>query len=233
MNRRPIWRKTMLILLPVLILLGAALSFYWPRVWRCFRLLSDPAFQRAFVEWLDAVGPGGVPLLLAFQVLQIVVAVLPGGLVELASGMVYGPVWGFVISFSGIVAGMALAYRLARRLGESVVRRLVRPDLFERYVKLCSSRRFSALVLFLFFLPGVPKDALIYAVGMSGTGSLRFFLATVLARIPSVIVAVIAGSHVGDGNFKGFAAIYLTFLAVGLLGGLLHRAIMSRLERQV
>ena len=113
-----------------------------------------------------------------------------------------------------------------------MVRRLVNGEQFDRYKKLCASRRFEAAALPFFFLPGVPKDILIYTIGCSGVLSRRFILHATLARIPSVAVSCFAGSVAGKGDFLLFTVIYAAFLAAGGIGALVHRRILRRLEQK-
>lgn len=192
------------------------------------RLETDSRRQR-LASFLDSIGPAAIPVLLFLQALQIVIAVLPGGIVEVVSGMLYGAFWGSVISVAGIFAGTIIAFFLANKLGRPFIRRIVSPAAFERYYRLCNDRRFEAFVLFLFFLPGIPKDILIYAIGI-GSRSLSLGMKASLIRIPSIFVSVYAGSLFGQGNFAGSAALYLSFFAVGAIGFALNQLLLRRLK---
>ena len=88
-------------------------------------LARDPDLIRRFTGWVGSIGSAGIPVLLLFQIFQIVVAILPGGLVELAGGILYGPLWGFAVALSGILLGTLCAFWISRRFGEPLVRRLV------------------------------------------------------------------------------------------------------------
>ncbi|MEG1774490.1 MAG: hypothetical protein RR320_06530, partial [Oscillospiraceae bacterium] len=99
-----------------------AVALLLPQRERLITLLRDETLRQQLVSWLDSIGPMGIPVLLVFQALQIVIAFLPGGLVELAGGMLYGPIWGLFISLSGILLGTVGAFWVSRRLGQKVVR---------------------------------------------------------------------------------------------------------------
>ena len=87
--------------LAVLLLLLCAL----PRREQWLSLARDPDLIRRFTGWIDSIGSAGIPVLLLFQIFQIVVAILPGGLVELAGGILYGPFGGFAVALFGILLG--------------------------------------------------------------------------------------------------------------------------------
>jgi len=50
----------------------------------------------------------------------------PAEFVALANGMVYGPLWGTVITWVGAMLGASIAFWLARRLGRPFVERMVK-----------------------------------------------------------------------------------------------------------
>ena len=67
------------------------------------------------VERLQEAGPAGVLVLLGMQFLQIVVAIIPGEVVQLAAGLMYGPWLGALIILVGCVCSSALLYTQTRR----------------------------------------------------------------------------------------------------------------------
>ena len=69
--------------------------------------LSEPDGLQRVVEDVRNAGVGGVFILLAFQVLQIVVAFIPGEIVQIAAGMMYGPGIGALVVIVGAVISSA------------------------------------------------------------------------------------------------------------------------------
>jgi uncharacterized membrane protein YdjX (TVP38/TMEM64 family) len=203
-------------------------------VWRLYGAellaLSGQAGRERLVAWVDSFGPAGIPVLFFIQLAQIVLAVLPGEPVEFAAGMLYGPFGGLILCLCGILAGSWCAHALAQRYGVSLVRRLVSAEKLARYTALGKTKRFERVVAVLFFLPGTPKDVLIYAVGLTQMPRARFFLIATLARIPSVLSSTMAGAAFGDGEFLRSGLLYLAAAALGGVGMLVHRVVMRRLE---
>ena len=54
------------------------------------RLLLQPEFRLRLADWVEQAGPWGVVGLFCLQVLQVIVAFLPGEPMELAAGALYG-----------------------------------------------------------------------------------------------------------------------------------------------
>ena len=55
--------------------------------------LSDPEFQKIFSEWASSAGWLGLAVMLALQIIQIVIAPVPGGPIQIMAGLLYG-IWG-------------------------------------------------------------------------------------------------------------------------------------------
>lgn len=72
----------------------------------------DPTTLRL---WFEGLGPAAWPVFLALQVLQVVVFWIPGDLVQVAGGMVFGWWLATVLSLVGVTLGSQLAFGLARR----------------------------------------------------------------------------------------------------------------------
>jgi hypothetical protein len=138
----------------------AALVFltirYGPEVTRLF---SRPYRTR---EYLRSFGLAAPLIYILFQVIQVVVAFIPGEVVQVAGGFVFGTILGTVYSVVGAALGTLIAFLTARALGFSLVRILVPRETFDRLHSLINSPRSDVTVFILFLMPGVPKDPLTY-----------------------------------------------------------------------
>lgn len=188
----------------------------------------DPGAVESIVLRLKTLGWAGLAALLVLQVLQVVIAFLPGGGIELAGGIVYGAVAAILISILGIIIGTAIVSYLCRRFGKPFVVRIISPKAYARYSNLIESKRLKILTLVLFFLPGVPKDILTYVVGLSGKLTKEYFAQMMFARIPSIAASAIAGNAAANGDYKTFFIIYCTLGTIGLIGILVHNKIVSK-----
>lgn len=71
----------------------------------------------AVKQWLLSFG-GWTPFIyFLFQILQVIIAPIPGGTTTLVGGALFGWIKGFLLSEAGIMIGTAAAFGIAKKLG--------------------------------------------------------------------------------------------------------------------
>lgn len=150
------------------------------------------------------------------QLLQIIIAPIPGGTVGLVGGALFGTVWGFLISASGTLAGSIIVFVLAKRFGRPFVLKFVSPELLEKYDHIKESK--LTIILFLIFLfPLFPDDMLCFIAGLSGLPVKTFVIIVLLARTPSVFINNMIGAGIMDDSPTQFiiaVAIYAVLIII-------------------
>lgn len=143
--------------------------------------------------WLHSLGPLGAVIFIAINAAQIVLAPIPGYIVQLAGGWVYGAGWGALLGIIGLALGATLAMTLARLLGRPFVSRMVGAARLARWEHVTRADRpwFWAL-LFLAPIGDLPY----FLAGLSRYPIPRLALVAVVVRSPSVTLAAAIGSGV-------------------------------------
>lgn len=168
-------------------------------------LFSSRESLRAFVEQFDPYVP------IAFfvvQVVQVVVAPVPGNVTALAGGALLGLWGGFLVSTAGLLVGSLIAFGLARFFGRPVVEALVEPRIVNKYLDTMANRHFVVLVA-IFLVPFFPDDALCFVAGLSALPVPAFLLLVILSRPPGMFVASLVGSGVAVVPWWGWGIIVL------------------------
>ena len=183
------------------------------------RRLSDPETQRFIQNWIGERGLWGILILLGLQVLQVIIAFIPGEPMELLAGALCGALGGTVLCLTGTVLASACIFALSRRYGRRLLALLgfgEKQVAQWKWLQRDEQSEKADLVIFLVFLiPGTPKDMLTYVVGMTRVSLKRFLWLSTLARVPSVLSSTLIGSSVIQG--EGETALIL-MLVTGLLG---------------
>lgn len=196
----------------VAVALAAACVNWLPAV---YAWLSDPAAVRAFVAEHAVLARLAI---VGVNVLQIVLAFLPGEPVELASGYALGFFEGTAACLAASAIGTSIIYLAVRRWGRRVVDLFFDQGYFERFDWLHRTRRLELIMLVVFLIPGTPKDFLTYFAGLT---DMRFGTALAIAtfgRIPSIVTSTIAASSFASGDY-GLLVGALAIAALLIAGG--------------
>lgn len=155
-----------------------------------------------------------------FQFLQVIIAAIPGEAVQIAGGYIFGVFFGTVYSTLGILAGSAAAFYMARLIGLPLVKYFVPEEKFIKLTGYINSRKSEVTIFVLFLIPGIPKDILVYAAGLTPIKPSIFFAEILIARMPGIIGSSIIGANIYGKNYMTaviISAAAIIFFAVGLL----------------
>ncbi|HYA31145.1 MAG TPA: TVP38/TMEM64 family protein [Thermodesulfovibrionales bacterium] len=191
------------------------------------RFFTSAEKMRAFVE---SLGPFGFLGFILLQVIQVVVAPIPGEVTGLLGGFLYGPVLGVVLSTIGLTIGSYIAFALARTFGRPFVERFVDRRVMKRFDYLLHHKG-AFLVFLLFLIPGLPKDYLCYILGLGHLTTMQFLVIGGAGRLFGTILLTLGGTYVRHHQYMRFfllagVAIIVVFLAM------LYREKLERLFRK-
>jgi uncharacterized membrane protein YdjX (TVP38/TMEM64 family) len=125
----------------------------------------------------------------------LVAGAIPAEISGFVGGYLYGPVVGTIYSTIGLSIGSWLAFLLSRTFGLPLVRKLVRPSIMKKYDHFIEAR--GPLVCFILFLiPGFPKAALSYIIGLSQMNIWIFIGVSTVGRLFGTILLAVSGDSV-------------------------------------
>jgi uncharacterized membrane protein YdjX (TVP38/TMEM64 family) len=140
-------------------------------------------------------GAWGVLLFVAVYAVSTV-ALLPGSVLTMLAGFVYGPVYGLLVVVPAALLGATSAFLLGRTVLRDWVRRKMAQSPRTKALDQAIDRDAFKLVLLLRLSPLVPFNVLNYALSLSGISLGRFVLATLIGEIPGGWLYVYLGSLV-------------------------------------
>jgi len=135
---------------------------------------------------------GSIGLMVAHSFLPF-----PAEIVALANGMVYGPFWGALITWTGAMLGAVTAFGLARLLGRPFLRRVVSRD-FQRQITVWSHTRGGRALLVSRLIPVIAFNLINYAAALTEISWWTFLWATGLGILPLTIILAVLGENVLD-----------------------------------
>lgn len=210
LRRRRWWRWMSII---ILIILAAFITWFFTKILSPY--LSSPEELRAF---LDQYGWKGRFILLGIQCIQVVVALIPGEVIELGAGYAYGAIEGTLICLVGIALSSSLIFLLVKKSGNPLAEIFIPREKIRQLRFINTSKKLKRLVFLLFFIPGTPKDLLTYFVGLTDMNLGHFLLITLFARLPSIVSSTISGQLMGDKNYIVAIVVYGITGIVSIIG---------------
>jgi uncharacterized membrane protein YdjX (TVP38/TMEM64 family) len=205
-----------------------------PADWRAtLDLLGSGDFEAARDHLRQLLEGAPVPPAVAFvglQVAQVLVAPIPGQLVGLVSGYLFGFWAGLALTMAGLAVGTTLAVGLARLLGEKVVRRFVPRRHLERFDTLVGAGGLWNFFL-IFLLPVFPDDAACFLAGLTRLPLWQLVGMALLGRLPGMAVLAFVGASAGAGSTAAYVVLGVA-LALSVVLWLFSDEVEAWLDRK-
>jgi uncharacterized membrane protein YdjX (TVP38/TMEM64 family) len=185
-------------------------------------VLSGLGFKPAWLEltpaqidaFIRAWGMWSVVGAMALMVLHSFVPV-PAEIIAVANGMLFGPFWGVVITWSGAMLGAVSAFAASRWLGRPVICRFVAME-HRAAIERWTVRPGSLLLLRL--IPIVSFNLVNFAAGLAGARWWDFLWTTALGILPLTVLSVVLGTRIFDIAWWGWILIAAGIVALGWAG---------------
>lgn len=210
-------------LIVFIVLIGVIVAALWPSLSQIF----EPNGVDRVIQSIQSQGVAGVFILLGLQFLQVVVAFIPGEVVQVAAGMLYGPWLGSFLILLGCFVSSAIIYQIVHRLGAPFVRDMVSKEHLEKFYNFERSGRLSVIVFILFLIPGMPKDVFTYIVPLTNMRMRTFLILTTIGRIPGVIVSTYAAAGLAEGEITTSLIIFGVAAAIAIVCIIFQKQIMQ------
>ncbi len=190
-----------------------------------------------FAQWVDGLGIWG-PIVFALGYAAATVAFIPGSLLTLAAGAIFGLLKGTAVVLVGATLGAVAAFLIGRTFARAAIER-----------RLAGNARFAAIdraigkqglkIAFLLRLsPVFPFNLLNYGLGLTGV-TLRDYALACLGMVPGTFLYVFLGraagslaGALGGAQPEGGGAGRTITLIVGLAATAVVTVIITRIARR-
>jgi uncharacterized membrane protein YdjX (TVP38/TMEM64 family) len=139
-----------------------------------------------------AYGPWAVGISIALMVAQAIIAPLPMNVVTITNALVFGPLWGSLLSWFSTVLGASLCFLLSKTFGKPFAQKLIGSSM-EKAESFFQTYGLHAMFI-VRVLPLIPFDAISYGAPLVGVPFSRFLLATAVGIIPSILIYSFLGT---------------------------------------
>jgi len=180
-------------------------------------IYRDHLDAAALTAWVDSAGAAG-PLVFMGVYAIATVLFLPGSILTLAGGALFGPVWGTFYNLTGATFGAVLAFLIARYLAAGWVQARA-GGLLGRLVQGVEAEGWR-FVAFTRLVPFFPFNLLNFALGLTRIPFLHYLIATYVCMLPGALAYTWLGYAGREAAGGGEGLIQKGLIALALLAGL-------------
>ncbi len=215
-----------ILLIAVAILLTILLIKFMPKL-----LLVTVSLEK-FKNYIISMGNLGVFTLILFQVLQTIIAPIPGEVIQIAGGYLYGIPLGTIYNLIGLAIGSGIAFYFTRLIGRDFIINQIKKKKLKWITSIMESRKFELVLFIIFIVPGLPKDFMIYVAGLTTLKPMKFFAILISSRLPWIFVSASVGANIDAGNYT--LTIIISLVAViGFVIGMFYKdKIIKKLHKE-
>ena len=189
-----------------------------------------------FAEWVDGLGVWG-PIVFAIGYAVATVAFIPGSLLTLAAGAIFGLVKGTVTVFIGATVGASLAFLIARYLARKPIEKRIAGNAKFASIDRAVANEGLKIVTLLRLAPIFPFNLMNYGLGLTKV-SFRDYLIASIGMIPGSFLYVYYGKALGSlAAVAGGAEIergsgYWVTFGVGMAAALLVTIYVAKIAKR-
>ena len=212
------------VLLLVVVLIGSVYAVMHYDISRYF-LNKEQA-----IAFIKSFHPYDEIVFITLQILQVVLAPIPGEATGIIGGYLYGPLLGTIYSTIGLTIGSWLAFVIARIFGLPLVERMVKPEIIRKYDCVMENR--GPLISFvLFLIPGFPKDCLCYILGLSHITTGAFVVISMVGRLLGTVLLSMSGGMARNNHYGPLMVLSAAGLIFVLIGYIYRERFLNMLKK--
>lgn len=194
----------------------ACILLYYPMI----DFFKNPMVIKSQLDQTDIFGQCIVTIAMT---LQVVFVFLPGEIIEILAGFMYGPIGGMLICLLGAALGSCIIYLFVQKLGLGFIDKFLGSGKIDEVRFLKKQKNLDIIIFIIFLIPGTPKDIITYFMPLTTMPLSKFLLITTIARIPSVITSTISGTALGLAQYDVMIFVLVATAIVSIIGLYLYK----------
>lgn len=195
-------------------------------------MLNFAGDTEAFRIWVYQRGIFGKAVYILMVFIQVVIAIIPGEPVEIAGGYAFGTVEGTLLCILAATFGSMTVFYLVKRMGRKFAEVFFSKEKLNSLKFLKHSKKRDFVILFIFMLPGTPKDLISYFVGLTDIKPVVWLLICSLGRIPSVLTSTLGGDALGKESYISAIIVFAATFLISVTGILIYNAYCNRKHKE-
>ncbi len=161
------------------------------------KVLPAGQWIESFLRYVEELGPLGYAFMIGAWIVACVFF-LPGSILTLGSGAIFGLMRGFVLVSVGSTLGAAVAFIIGRFVAREWIAQKVSGNSRFRAIDGAVEKQGFKIVFLTRLSPVFPFNLLNYSLGLTGVSFWKYVLASWLGMMPGTLMYVYLGATAGD-----------------------------------
>ena len=159
---------------------------------RAYSLISS-GDQAGFESWIRGFGAWGPVAIFALMIMQTLLAFIPSVIIMVVTVLAYGPLWGGLLTWLGLMVAAGVGYGIGRAVGPATVNQLIGEKTEQKIEGFVEDYGLWAIIAAR-VSPALSTDAVSFVAGLVEMGVGRFLLATGLGILPLTVLIAYLGA---------------------------------------
>ena len=187
--------------------------------------VSEP---EKFREWVESYGFMGVLIFMGINMLQVFLAIIPGGPFEVAAGYAFGVIKGAFICDIAMTLASVIIFAIVKKFGMKFAQIFADREKVESLSFLQNNTKSKTFMFFFYLIPGMPKDLMSYVAGLTQITVPFFIMVNFVGRFPAILMSTIGGSAVSEQKYIIFFVIMGVTTLLYIVGMIIYKNVTAR-----
>jgi uncharacterized membrane protein YdjX (TVP38/TMEM64 family) len=208
------------------LVIGLLVLLFFRRYPELPSIITDPRKVRAFIAQFGMRAP---TIFITLQIMQIIVAPMPGYVIELVAGYIFGAVKGTILCNLGVLIGSTIAFWVGRIFGRNLLLIFISPDKMHKFDGYVVHK--GPFIIFLLLLFSPLGDITYYLSGLTPIPYFIYLAMVFIARLPMNIAYNLVGSKAFSLSIREWAILIGIMSVLAALFYLNRKRIEHIIER--
>ena len=165
-----------------------------------------------FADWVNSFGIFGPLAYILAQILQMVIAPIPGQVITATGGYLFGW-WGILWTLIGTAIGGFIVFWLARKFGRPLIEKFFKKSSISKF-EFIFNKNATFIIFIIFLLPGLPDDLICFMAGLTKVPIRTLVIILLLGHLPSIIVTNYIGAGLDDANLAPVVIVTIVVVII-------------------
>ena len=198
------WYKLKEKLIPVLAVIAVAILIWFAfgdKIPGLIPLLKEGDSQKIADYLAQETGIKGVIAVILLQAVQIASIVMPGMAIQIAAGLIYGWLEGFLMCYIGFVVSNLCVFLFARKMGSDRIRDVSMGRTSQWLLEKLNGTKPQFMVVVANMVPAVPNGIIPYIAAKTEISTLDYVKAVAMGSWLQILLSCLAGQFIIKGQW--------------------------------